>query len=754
MNHPDKAWPLPFWRRTLSLRQKATLITTGVLVTLAALLALGIDRVFRQSSSELEAQWVAESVRRVEAAQAGEFDALVRSCRDYATWTDTYDFMVDATRPYVANNLMPATFANLQIDAFLLFEPSGRLRADYSYNDGAVSETGPEEISGALASYARQAAAGEGRLVKGIVKTRTDIVLFAMLPIVRDDGSGPPRGALAQIRRVSAERVARLRQAVNLDLRLHEPTGAEDDRGIEARLALEGRPFATAALGDEIMVVHLPLLDVDGRIAAIWHLVLPRQIHRQGVQARLLFYGVMSVLIVAAAVLISWLLRRLVIGRLETLHAAVTRVGATGDLSTRLPVKGADELAQLAAGINHMFEALERSDAERHAAMKEREQLNAQLQQAQKMEAIGTLAGGLAHDFNNLLTSIQGSATLLRLETPPDPTAEQHIRRIEQATTQAAGLVRQMLAFGRRSPTAAVHVHVAAAAQDVMQLLRASLPRGIRFSFINDARDDLVHIDPSQLQQVLINLATNASHAMASGQGELTVRLSEVMLPDPLRPETAGAKPGNYLRIAVGDTGCGIPPENLARIFEPFFTTKPVGSGTGLGLAVVHGIVTQHEGTIGVTSVVGRGTTVLIHLPKVAAAATAEAPPIAPSSGGGRVLLVDDDELVRRTLEAGLRRLGYDVVSVEGGAQALERIRANGANFLVMLTDQMMPGMSGTELGEILKAECPKLPKVLMTGYAAALEEPQVRAMGFAAMLMKPATIDELDSVIRRVRAA
>jgi CheY-like chemotaxis protein len=365
----------------------------------------------------------------------------------------------------------------------------------------------------------------------------------------------------------------------------------------------------------------------------------------------------------------------------------------------------------------------------------------------------------LAHDFNNLLTSIHGSTTLLSLDFPANTSGEEHLRRIEQATTQAAKLVRQMMAFGRRTPTVFVKLHLPVVVRDALHLLRSSVPKGIEFRFVNEAVNDMVHADASQLQQVLVNLATNASHAMACGAGELTVKISEVQLPDATRPETASVAGGEYLRLTVSDSGCGIAPDVLPRIFEPFFTTKPMGSGTGLGLAVVHGIISQHHGTIGVQSGIDQGTTVIIHLPKIANIKLPSGDNVSQPNGAtsplteaGNILLVDDDELVRETLEAGLRHRKYRVTCAAGGAQALKLVREQSGSFDAVITDQMMPGMTGIELGEILARESPTLSLILVTGFASALSETKVKAMGFAAMLMKPVTIDDLDKAVQRAR--
>lgn len=739
-------------RRGWSLQQKAWLLTTGVLVLLAGLLGLGVDAVFRRASAELEARWVADCVRRTQAAATAEVDTLVRSARDYSMWTDTYEYVVDGNEAYVTNNLLPSMFTNLQLDAFLIYDAAGRLRLARGYDGRAVTDLAGSRVAAALARFAPPAVAALGKAPpSGMVEVDGQLVMFAMLSILHDDGSGPPRGALAHVRYLSPERVQKLRDVVNLNLALRIPAPPEWSGGTPPG----AQPFLAAPIDEASLRAVAPLQDADGRVVGAWELTLPREIHQHGVRTRTTFYGVLSVLILAAAVLIGWLLRSMVIARLEALHGAVERVESTGDLSVRLPVRGADELARLTDGLNRMLAALEQGETVRLAAERERERLNAQLQEAQKMEAIGTLAGGLAHDFNNLLMSIQGAAAMLRADCPPAAALERNLSRIERASEQAARLVKQMVAFSRRGPTSFRTVSLSHVVREAVGLVRASLPRQITIEVHNLAQHDLVQADSSQLQQVLMNLATNASHAMAGAGGKLTISLTEVQLPDPAWPEPIRLPAGDYLRLSVADTGCGIAPEHLGRVFEPFYTTKPVGSGTGLGLAVAHGIVTGHAGAIGIESKVGVGTTVHIHLPRARTTAAdpeddrpdAARPGVANRSV--RLLLVDDDVLVRETLEAGARRLGYRVISAAGAAEALRLFESDPGAFDVVITDQLMPGWTGLELGDRLRRVRSNVPLILITGYAAALDERTVKASGFAAMLMKPVTIEAVDRAIQ-----
>jgi signal transduction histidine kinase/ActR/RegA family two-component response regulator len=737
-------------RARWALQQKAWIITTGVLVALAVLVAWGVDAVFREGSAELEEQWIAETVRRVNAAQTAEIDALERGCRDYANWLETYTFIDDPSMPYVETNLLPSMFANLRLDAFLLFHLDSRLRLGRTYDGTEVSEEGVEELFAALQPIARHAVTG--RSIRGLLKINQQIAMVAVLPVVHDDGSGPPNGALGEVRILSASWQQRLRDMLNVDIVLLDgPSTQEGTRSDDA----DSGGFSRTAVSDKVMELQIPLIDLNGRRIGAWKVTLERKINLQGIRARLVFYVVLGVLVMAAAALIGALLRWMVIARLEALQSAVSRVGATSDLSVRLPMSGSDELTSLTDGINRMLQALADAEGRRVAAEAARERLTTQLQESQKLEAIGTLAAGLAHDFNNLITSIQGSATLIRLDSVPEPEVESHLQRIEQASKRAAGLVQKMTAFGRRSPTVFEEVRLSTMVSDAFELVRPSVPSGIQFKLHNEEINDWVAADPAQLQQALVNLATNASHAMASGRGSLSATISRRQIPDASHPETSALAPGDYLRLVVEDEGCGIAPEHLTRVFEPFYTTKPVGSGTGLGLAVVHGIVGHHRGSIGIESQVGKGTRVIIHLPCAQRApvmsieSSASKAPIMTRSDRKRLLLVDDDSLVRSTIEAGLARMGYEVCTAQGGAHALQLVEADPDRFDVLVTDQMMPGMTGLELGQEIAKVRPTLPCILISGYAAALNERQVKALGFAGLIMKPVTLDQLDKTLQ-----
>ena len=473
------------------------------------------------------------------------------------------------------------------------------------------------------------------------------------------------------------------------------------------------------------------------------------------------------------------LLVRGCVRRLASMSECLQRIQRSDGFGERLKVEGTDEIATLLHETNRLFASVEASQqamervnaemrqrvAERTAALadanaalesdiserikaeQEREQLREQLVRAQKMEAVGTLAGGIAHDFNNILTGILGHAQLLGGELPRGSRQEEHLNHILTAADRAAALVRKILAFSRQTPGERRMVSVSQVAGEALSLMRAGLPSGIAIRYSVGTHEDVVHADPTQLHQVFMNLGTNAGHAMGSQGGELEVRVEQ-------RTAKSGhpqLRAGKYVVITVRDTGCGMSDEVMSRIFDPFFSTKPVNEGTGLGLAVVHGIVTDHGGTIDVESRVGQGTTFRVWLP-AAANRTAEPATVslAPSRGTERILLVDDEEMVRTVLGKGLQRLGYTVAAESSGRDALARFQADPSGFDLVITDQTMPQMSGLQLSAALRAMRPDLPVILATGYSPEVAGRDAAAFGLAGIVGKPVHFTELSQIMRR----
>jgi PAS domain S-box-containing protein len=383
---------------------------------------------------------------------------------------------------------------------------------------------------------------------------------------------------------------------------------------------------------------------------------------------------------------------------------------------------------------------------ERKQAELEREQLEQQLRQAQKLEAIGTLAGGIAHDFNNILSAILGYGELAQKGAPEGTPLRRHIDASLAAGQRAKSLVERILAFSRSGMGERVPVPVQAVVDEALDAVAGSLPATVTLVRRLDAADAGVLGDPTQIHQVVMNLCANAVQAMRS-EGRLVVALDRVALGAPLAVATNTLAPAEYLRLAIADSGSGIAPELLARIFDPFFTTKEVGVGTGLGLSLVHGIVTDLGGGIEVQSRIGEGSRFTVYLPVYAQAVTPaadEAPGESERGQGQVVLLVDDEEALVRLGEEALAEIGYEPVGFTSSAAALEALRSDPQRFDLLLTDEAMPGLTGTELAREAHALRPGLPIVLASGYVTPALRERARAAGVAEVLSKPLATAEV----------
>ena len=380
-------------------------------------------------------------------------------------------------------------------------------------------------------------------------------------------------------------------------------------------------------------------------------------------------------------------------------------------------------------------------------------ELEDQLRQAQKMEAVGRLAGGIAHDFNNLLTAILGNAELALARMPPDDPVRTDIEEIKTASGRAAALTSQLLAFGRRQVLHPRIMDINHVVREQARLLRRLLGEQVEMDLQLETAPWLVRADPTQLEQVIMNLAINARDAMERG-GRLTISTSNLAV-DRDRPPPHHLPAGRYVRLQVTDTGIGMDERIRAHLFEPFFTTKPRGKGTGLGLATVYGVVKQSEGHIAVESMPGAGSTFSIFLPAVAGQAepwpgTAARPPET-ESGTETVLLVEDEEQVRRVARVVLERQGYQVLETDRPSQALEIARRHLGGIGLLLTDVSMPEMNGDELAARMQSVRPGLRVLFMSGHPDSSRGLRHMVAGGRLFLKKPFTQEELTRKVREV---
>jgi len=367
------------------------------------------------------------------------------------------------------------------------------------------------------------------------------------------------------------------------------------------------------------------------------------------------------------------------------------------------------------------------------------------------MESVGTLAGGIAHDFNNILGIILGNAELAMDDVPEWNPAKFNLKEIRTASLRAKDVVRQLLSFARKTRLEKKPTNIVSIVKESLKLLRSSIPTSIEIHRNISADIDTILADPTQINQVLINLCTNANHAMPDG-GIIDVILKSVELNENVTAQYPDLNPGRYVSLTVSDTGHGIPKEDMDRIFDPYYTTKDVGKGTGMGLAVVHSIVKEHNGIITVKSEPGKGTTFTIFFPAVDKEAVVESEPYEKlPMGNEKILFIDDEESIVNIARQMLERLGYEVDAKMSSIEALELFRFKPDQFDLVITDLTMPKMTGDKLVREILTIRPDIPVILCTGFSEKIDEKKATALGATDYIEKPVNQHDLAFKVREV---
>ncbi len=389
---------------------------------------------------------------------------------------------------------------------------------------------------------------------------------------------------------------------------------------------------------------------------------------------------------------------------------------------------------------------------ERKQAKKDKEKLQAQLQQALKMESIGTLTGGIAHDFNNIMAIILGNTELALDDVPKWNSAHSSLEEIKTASLRAKNIVKQLLSFSRKTDQKLQPIQIASVIKDALQFMRSTIPTTINIHRDIQTTYETILADPTQINQIIMNLCINASHAMEQTGGDLTVTVEKVILDYQSLKDYPDLKSGDHVKIMISDTGPGIAPGIIDQIFDPYFTTKEVGKGSGMGLAVVHGIVKSHDGAIAIDSSLGKGTKFTILFPLATAKTMVNARTLQDIPRGSETILFVDDEIsITKMVKRMFERLGYKVETATTPQDALELFRSNPDHFDLVITDMTMPQMTGVKLSEKLMEIRSDIPIIICTGHSALVDEEKAKELGLAAYVMKPINMLETAQTIRKV---
>jgi two-component system, cell cycle sensor histidine kinase and response regulator CckA len=734
----------------MKLQHKAWALILTSLALSACMAMLGARYLVGDSFARLEEEAALREGERARRVFNQQVQALSATVKDYAFWNDAVDFVTGRQPDFMSSNFEAENMGYLRISEILVFNERGQALATLEKNaDGALSALSDERAAPFSALAAQLLASGGPKRVLQTLRAEDgELTIVIAAAIHRQDLSDQKTyGVMVMTRRFDDTEIARLAEVLMMPARLSFDVAAHPGSSIHVHLD-----------HDEADVLHVVLEDHSGQPVADLVLGLDRRLHAQGRALGSLSMVMVALTSLMASLLLVWLLDRFLLKRLQRLYSdieVITRDGPTAAPPVR--VQGRDEISALATGVNHLL-ARVRSDAQQQQLAHERQEATqAQMMQGQKSEALGRLAGGIAHDINNSLAAVSGWVRLTMEDLEKGHPGHESLEQALKATRYADGLIRQLLAFGRKTQPKLQPLHLKILLEDTRRLVSAGLTRECEIVCTGRVEADVVEADPTQLQQVVVNLLINAADAM-HGKGRIEVTLDEITVPfaeadaHARWPGACALAPGRYLVVGVRDFGPGVPAEIADQVFEPFFTTKGAGRGTGLGLSVAQGITVRHGGHIGLRSVPGEGAHFHIYLPACRGEAAAALPATTTETGsaGRQLLFVDDDQLVRQSWSTLLERRGWQVTRARDGEEAWSYLVQSPRRWDVVLTDYAMPRLNGVGLGERIRAMDPPPPVVLLSGNLDEAGSHLPREL-FAAVLRKPIEAAELDAVLMGV---
>ncbi|WP_372657631.1 ATP-binding protein [Hydrogenophaga sp.] len=734
----------------MTLQHKAwalVLLTVGLLTSMAVLVS-GYS--IAQSFSSLERARGEREGERAQRLLAQQMQGLSATGRDYAYWSDAVAFVTGQDPDFMSENFTAENMKSLRISEVLALDLEGAPVASVMLADDGSLRPMSSDTSLLLQRLAAPVLADphSETVLQTYHHSGAGLMLISIAAVRAQNALGaPPSGALAVVRHFDQTELQRFSDVLMAPVQLSLADAGHSGIG-----------FHMEEVDDTQAQVHAVIRDHDGHAAAELVLGLDRQLYREGRSLAWAAGAQVAVAGLALGALLVFLLDHLLLRRLHRLHRQLKTVSEAELVSdARVDVDGSDELTAVATGLNGLLLRV-RQDAERQRqAHEKQEALQMQLMQSQKTEALGRFTGGIAHDFNNSLAAISGWMRVAEEDLDPAHPSHEALQQALKATRYASGLMRQLLAYSRQSAPHLERVSLGALIEDTRSLMAAGLTQRSTLVVQCDTDDASVQADPTQMQQVLVNLLMNASDAM-EGRGTIWLHLRSVDLPAApgvvVSPECATLAEGRYICLTVQDEGPGIAAEHLSRLFDPFFTTKAVGRGTGLGLSVAYGIVARHGGVIGVRSAPGAGACFSLYLPacepvEETAALTRALEP----SGTRELLFVDDDPLVRRAWSTLLQRMGWVVTQAEDGEEAWALFQRQEQDWAVVLTDLAMPKLDGCGLARRIAETHRPPPMVLMSGNVSIDDADHLVETLFSEVLHKPVDAAELERVLKKLVA-
>ena len=756
----------------MGIRRKAVL---AVVVTLLVMLGVGYlaaDRMLDESLDDAERTSTIDALARVARVMDLEIESIGKTNFDWAAWDDTYEFVVDRNTDYLESNVPVETLKSFDLHSMVYIDASGEI----AYGTAVAPDTGAEvPLPAGLAAVARSEAMQHDSIasvVEGIVTLDDGPAMITSYPILTSLREGPARGALVMSRFIDDVSIDRLSDATGYDVTISSVEAGLAASDAQVSEALTASNVAVHLGPDDLISGYSFVDDIAGEPILLLEVTRPMDLaSRDG--AALRYFAVASVLgAVLLGVVLTVFLDRSVLRRLVSLKNSATRfIAEEGPHGERFAVSGRDEISELETSLNEMLNVLERTESELRDAtadvharseelaavntrlqteLDERMLLEGRLEVAEKLEALGVLAGGMAHDFNNLLAGVMLNASLLATKLEPGTAEYNHVMQLNYAAERASGLTSQLLTFARGGAPIRQPTDLEALVTEVASFALS----GSDIAWSLDIDDDvsLVNVDAGQVSQVLNNLLINAMQAIGDDGGRIDVAAQRVLFTE--RDDGLGLLPDAYVLVAVSDTGPGIPPEHVDRIFDPYFSTK--SDGSGLGLATAWSIARRHGGALVVASSNPAGTAMNLYLPAAEHGRDAEpARADVVRRRSARVLVMDDNELILETVEPLLEELGCRASVARHGREALDSYQRaldmDDPFDVVVLDLTIVDGMDGLETIAALQSMDPDVVAVVSSGYSNSPVVSDFAAYGFSAVLPKPFNLDRLAATLQEV---